>query len=116
MRKCEKCAFFSGKQKLADFPLHPMQANQPFSQWGLDFIGSINPPSIYVHKWILAATNYFTKWIEVITLKDATKSSVVKFLDGIVTRFGAPSTIISDNAKSLLELRFVHGQLIIIST
>lgn len=30
------------------------------------------------------------------------KSSVVEFLNGIVTRFGAPSTIISDNAKSFV--------------
>lgn len=37
-----------------------------------------------------------------ISLKDAKKSSVVEFLDGIVTRFGAPSTIILDNAKSFV--------------
>ena len=35
-------------------------------------------------------------------MKDATKSSIVEFLDGIITRFGAPSTIISDNAKSFV--------------
>ena len=31
--------------------------------------------------------------------KGSTKTLVVEFLDGIVTRFGAPSTIILDNAK-----------------
>lgn len=76
--------------------------DQPFSQWGLDFIGPINPPSSTSHKWILVATDYFTRWTEAITLKDATKSSVVEFLDGIVTTFGAPSTIISNNAKSFV--------------
>ena len=30
------------------------------------------------------------------------KNLVVEFLDGIVTRFGAPSTIISNNAKSFV--------------
>ena len=35
-------------------------------------------------------------------MKDATESSVVEFLDGIITRFGAPSTVISDNAKSFV--------------
>lgn len=35
-------------------------------------------------------------------MKDATESSVVEFLDGIVTKFGAASTIISDNAKSFV--------------
>ena len=35
-------------------------------------------------------------------MEDAIKSSLVEFLDGIVTRFGAPSTIILDNAKSFV--------------
>ena len=68
----------------------------------LDLIVPINPPSNYGHKWILAATNYFTRWIEVVAFRDATKTLVVEFLDEIVTRFGVPSTIISDNAKSLV--------------
>lgn len=76
--------------------------DQPFAQWGLDFIGPINPPSSSGHKWILAAIDYFTRWTEEVALKDATESIVVEFLDGIVTRFGAPSTIISDNAKSFV--------------
>jgi hypothetical protein len=38
----------------------------PFQQWGLDFIGEINPSSSGQHKWILVATDYFTKWIEAI--------------------------------------------------
>ena len=102
VRKCEKCAFFSGKQKLAALPLHPIQVDQSFAQWGLDFIGPINPPSSSGHKWILSATDYFTRWTEVVALKDATEYLVVEFLDGIVTRFGAPSTIISNNAKSFV--------------
>ena len=89
MRKCEKFAIFSGKKKLAALPLHPIQVDQPFSQWGFDFIGPINPPSSSGHKWILAATDYFTRWTKVVALKDATESSVVEFLDGIVTRFDA---------------------------
>lgn len=35
-------------------------------------------------------------------MKDAIKSLVVKFLDGIITRFGVPLTFILDNAKYFL--------------
>ena len=100
VRKCTKCAFFAGKKKLAALPLHPIQVDQPFTQWGLDFIGPINLPYNAGHKWILAATDYFTRCTEAIALKDAIESSVVEFLEEIATRFGAPSTIISDNAIS----------------
>ena len=32
VRRCEKCAFFSGKQRLATLPLHPIQIDQTFAQ------------------------------------------------------------------------------------
>lgn len=102
VRKCKKCAFFSRKQKLATLPLHPIQVDQPFTQWGLDFIGVINPPSNASHKWILATIDYFTSWIEVVALKDAIEASVLEFLDGIATMVGVPSTIILNNAKAFV--------------
>lgn len=71
-KKCKKCACFSRNQRLAALPLHPIQVYQPFSQWGLDFIGPINPPSSYGHKWVLAATNYLIRWTYAVVLKDAT--------------------------------------------
>jgi hypothetical protein len=49
--------------------LTPISAEAPFMQWGLDFIGKINPPSSTQHKWILTTTDYFTKWIEEIPIK-----------------------------------------------
>ena len=79
VRKCEKCVFFSGKQRLASLPLHPIQVDQPFTQWGLDFIGPINPPFSASHEWILAATYYFTRWMELVALKDAIENLVVEF-------------------------------------
>lgn len=39
--------------------LKPIVIDEPFAQWGLDFIGMINPPSSARHKWILTTTNYF---------------------------------------------------------
>jgi hypothetical protein len=36
---------------------------------GMDMIGKINPPSSKGHQYILAITNYFTKWVEAIPMK-----------------------------------------------
>ena len=66
---------------------------------GIGFHSPINILSRFGHKWILAAIDYFTRWIEEIALKDATESLVVEFHDGIFTKFSAHSTIILDNAK-----------------
>jgi hypothetical protein len=69
----------------------------PFHTWGLDLIGPINPPSSgYI--WILVATEYFSKWVEAIPLHKATGAAVANFIcEHIITRFGIPHKIISDN-------------------
>lgn len=89
-RKCQKCAIFVGKQSLAALPLKPIVVDQPFTKWGMDFIGPINPNSSAGHKWILTATNYFTMWNEAIALKEATGLVVLKFYEAMTTRFGVP--------------------------
>ena len=45
VKSCGKCQRFAGRQQLKSLPLKPVHANGPFQQWGLDFIGEINPHS-----------------------------------------------------------------------
>ena len=63
---CHECQIFDAKTKLIPLPLKPIYVKDPFQQWGLDFIGEINPVSLGQHWLILKATGYFTKWIEVV--------------------------------------------------
>ena len=65
VRACIPCQKFVGKQKLLSLPLKPIAVSAPFQQWGLDFIGEINPSSSGQHRWILTATDFFTKWCNV---------------------------------------------------
>ena len=64
---------------------------------GIDLIGQIFPPSSKGHKFILVATDYFTKWVEATTLKTVTSKNMVDFVrEHIVYRFGIPQTITID--------------------
>lgn len=48
------------------------------------------------------ANDYFTKWVEAIPTKKATRRVVIDFLmSNISTTFGCPERIVSDNAKYL---------------
>jgi hypothetical protein len=72
---------FTGKQKVPALPLVPVKTEDPFQQWGLDFIGEIHPHSNAQHKWVLTTTYYFTKWVEVIPTRNETDSVVISFLE-----------------------------------
>lgn len=71
----------------------------------IDFVGPINPNSNAGHKWILTATNYFTRWMEAVALREANENSVLNFYDELATRFGVPESIISDNALAFFGVK-----------
>ena len=90
---------FQQRQAKAVGPLKPVIIIEPFEQWGLDIIGEIKPNSSLQHKYILIATDYFTRWVEAIPLCKINESVVMDFLqDHIMTRFGVPISLVFDNA------------------
>eukprot|EP00253_Pinus_taeda_P009402 PITA_09402 len=108
VKSCHECQIFQGKQRLQPLPLKPVEISAPFQQWGLDFIGEIHPASSGQHRWILTATDYFTKWIEAIPTRQATDSVIISFLENnILSRFGCPSKLITDNAAAFKSKRLV---------
>jgi len=69
--------------------------------WALDFIGFINPSSSEGHKFILVATEYYTKWAEAIYLKIAIQKHVINFIkEYIICKFGVPQKLIMDNGTN----------------
>jgi hypothetical protein len=108
-RSCDKCQKFAGKERLSAMPLQPVLPDFPFSKWGLDFIGPINPPSSAGQVFILTATDYFTKWVEVVPLKHSTDDQVISFLENnIFSRFGLPLEIITDNGPAFISAKLTQ--------
>lgn len=92
VKTCDTCQRFSGKLKFSgNLPLRPVEVHAPFQLCGINFIGEISNKSSGGHSWILVETNYFTKWVEAIPTKNATRKVVINFiLNNIITRFGCP--------------------------
>jgi hypothetical protein len=79
----------------------------PFRGWGLDFIGEILPGLSKGHWFILVATNYFTKWTEVVPLKKMTHQEVISFVqEHIIYRFRVPQTLTTDKGPSFMSHQF----------
>ncbi|XP_070043252.1 uncharacterized protein [Nicotiana tomentosiformis] len=58
------------------------------------------PKSSGGHLYILASTNYFSKWAKVVALKEVKKVNIASFIRvNIIYRFGITRYIITDNGK-----------------
>ena len=96
-------------ERRSAFPLHPVTIENPFKQGGLDVVSEINQNYSKLHKYILIATDYFSKWTETIPLNVINNIEVIKFLQrNIVTRFGVPNCLVFDNAKYFSSLKIVE--------
>jgi hypothetical protein len=65
---CDACQRFGNVQLALAYPLHPIVKPWPFRGWGLDFIGEVHPSPSKGHRFVLATTDYFVKWTEVVPL------------------------------------------------
>ncbi|PKI32884.1 hypothetical protein CRG98_046726 [Punica granatum] len=96
------CQVYANQIRAPPNELHPMTAPWPFSMWGMDVIGHINPKASNGYLFILVAIDYFTKWIETTTLASVTAKAVACFLKhDIIAWYRVPATLVLDKAKNL---------------
>ena len=71
---------------------------QIFDVWGIDFMGPF--PSSFGNIYIFLAVDYVSKWVEASACAINDASTVVGFIQrNILSGFGAPKTIISDEGS-----------------
>nr|ABA92716.2 retrotransposon protein, putative, unclassified [Oryza sativa Japonica Group] len=100
---------FGAIQRAPTLAMNPIIKPRPFRGWGIDMIGMINPPSSKGHKFILVATDYFTKWVEAIPLKKVDSGDAIQFVqEHIIYRFGIPQTITTDQGSIFVSDEFVQ--------
>jgi hypothetical protein len=74
-------------------------------KWSLDFIGPSKPTGRLIgNKYILVATNYATKWVEVKALRSNTAVVTIRFFyEYVLIRFGCPLTIVTDQGVHFIN-------------
>jgi hypothetical protein len=102
---CQACQKFGSIQMVPASAMNPIIKPWPFRGWGMDMIGKIHPPSSKSHEWVLAITDYFTKWVEAVPMKSVASKDVISFvLEHVIHRFGIPQTITTDRSSFLRSL------------
>ncbi|KAK1693206.1 hypothetical protein QYE76_009903 [Lolium multiflorum] len=104
---CQACQNFGSIQMVPASAMNPIIKPWPFRGWGMDMIGKINPPSSKGHAWVLAITDYFTKWVEAVPMKSVASKDVVSFVkEHVIHRFGIPQTITTDGGSVFVSHEF----------
>ncbi|VFR03140.1 unnamed protein product [Cuscuta campestris] len=105
VQKCRTCQVFYKYPGRPATYYHPVSNVIPFARFGVDIIGAF-PVAQGGKKFVIVAIDYFTKWIEAEALANITTQQCKKFIwKNIITRFGAPMNLITDNGPQFRNPR-----------
>ncbi|KAM6551379.1 hypothetical protein CsatB_001187 [Cannabis sativa] len=97
--KCDPCQIFPSIPRALPNEITLMTSPWPFAVWRIDLIGSL-PMGKFGVKYAIVVVDYYTKWTEVEPIKIITAKKVLVFvIKNIVSRYGLPHKIVSDNGK-----------------
>lgn len=103
VKTCEICQKQNVIQK-GPSELHPVTfSERAFSLWGMDLIGPFKE-SASGNNYIAVFTEYLTRWAEAKPIVDKSAESVTTaIMECIITRFGAPERIITDQGREFVN-------------
>jgi transposase InsO family protein len=99
---CKVCSRVnaSAGHEQRDMQTEPTSEFGLFHRWGLDFISDL-PSSALGNKHALVIIDYFSKWVEVIPVPEQSSEITARlFVMEIVSRYGVPAEVITDNGPS----------------
>ena len=116
-KSCDTCQRVNNKLGKTTAELHPIPVTAVWDQIGIDLIGIAIvwkclcelllagplPETSRGNKYIITATDYFSKWPEAGPLKDKTAIGVADFLFSLFCRHGWPKKIISDQGREFVN-------------
>jgi hypothetical protein len=102
VKQCNGCHRISKHRSTPATALKTIPLTWPFAVWGLDMVGPFKTaPGGLMH--LLVAVDKFTKWIKAKPIKKIDGSSTIKFFNEIITRYGVPHSIITDNGTNFTK-------------
>ena len=116
VRNCPVCAQTKLNSQYGKAPLQPIEVNEPFAFWAMDYMGPL-PKTARGNKHLLVVMDHFTKWCEVFPTQNQRASTVADILfNRVFSRYGPPTIIHSDQGtnfesnlmQEVCSLRGIH--------
>ncbi|XXG88270.1 hypothetical protein AAC387_Pa12g0503 [Persea americana] len=107
-RRCEKCQKFPHSLHQLAQDLSPLSSPWPFAQWGLDIVGPLHrtPGN---KRWLIVATDYFTKWIKAEPLSSITEQDIKNFEHSIRNVYSTPAYLQSNDEAEISNKVILDG-------
>uniref|UniRef100_A0A3P9D155 Gypsy retrotransposon integrase-like protein 1 n=1 Tax=Maylandia zebra TaxID=106582 RepID=A0A3P9D155_9CICH len=103
---CPVCQLTKPSQRKPAGFMVPISPQRPWEYAGVDFVGPL-PRTASGNSYILVFVDYFSKWIEVCAVRDATaRVAASKFINEVFARHGAPRYLISDRGSPFVSELF----------
>jgi hypothetical protein len=99
---CQGRQMYSKQTHMPATTLYTIPITWPFAVWGLDMVGPLKIAPLGF-TYLLVAVDKFTKWVEAKPIRKLYGKTVLKFVKGIVVRFGVPHSIITNNGTNLSQ-------------
>ncbi|GFW03424.1 retrovirus-related Pol polyprotein from transposon 412 [Trichonephila clavipes] len=98
------CQINNYKNALLAGRLIPIVSNYPNEIVTLDLLGPYPVSRVRCNRYLLVITDHFSKWAKIIPLKKASARVIAdNFFDNYISRFGAPTKLISDNGPQIIS-------------
>ncbi|CAH9054188.1 unnamed protein product [Cuscuta epithymum] len=104
-QSCQACQKHGPIRHQPSESLHPILSPWPFMKWGMDIVGKL-PEAPGQKVYMLAMTDYFSKWVEAEPFRQVRDEQVISFIKrNILCRFGIPSEIVCDNGSQFISAK-----------
>ena len=102
VKSCLPCARVKAGFRESGKELQPLPVRGLGYRWGVDFAGPL-PKTSAGNSWVMVCIEHFTKWIELIPLPSkSSKDSARGLLEGVLSRYGAPGEILTDQGREFI--------------
>ena len=97
VRRCDQCQWHTPISHVTSEALNTIISSWSFAQWGMDIINPL-PTGVAQKKFLLVATDHFSKWVEAEAHASIKDKDVSKFVwKNILCRFKIPRATVIDN-------------------
>lgn len=99
VQNCSAC--LETRNEPAKTDRHPWEwPNGPWQRIHVDYAGP------FMGKMFLVVADAYSKWIEVVVMRNITSSLTIEYLRSLFVRYGIPLTLVSDNGASYISYEF----------